>query len=285
MKNNNGSRPAQYTYIILMFIASAYIAYQAWGYSLGYEHKTHQLTEQLDMQGNFKTVSKRVFEAVTFSWYDGYTEQLEDLQTLKKEGEDYRTGYIIYLIIFAAMLLFGLMFYLYSKSHHALFAFLLMSVVSLIVGLYAPILAIVAYEDVPVLGQTVFQYESKSILTALYKLFENGQWVIAGVILLFTVIMPVLKSLLMALIIYSRKLHFSRYSIQMLKNIGKWSMLDVFVIAILVTYFSTKQTGATDASLEPGVYFFTMYVLSSMIISFFIYRHTETDTQPVPQAG
>ena len=283
MKNSKSSGFKHFSYVIMMFIISAYVAYQAWGYSLGYEFKTHQLTEQLDMQGNFKTVSKRVFEAITFSWYDGYTEQLEDLQTLKKEGEDYRNGYLIYLMIFAVLMLVGLFLYLMNKSHHTLFAFLLMSIVSLIVGLFAPILAIVAYEDVPVLGQTVFQYESKSILTALYKLFENGQYVIAGIILLFTVIMPVLKSLLMGLIIYGRKLHFSQYSIQMLKNIGKWSMLDVFVIAIIVTYFSSKQTGATDASLEPGVYFFTMYVISSMIISFFIYRYNGPTKQHVPQ--
>ena len=283
MKKNNSNRWTQLSYILLMFVLSAYIAYQAWGYSLGYEFKTHQLTEQLDMQGNFKTASKRVFEAITFTWYDGYTEQLEALQALKQEGEDYRNGYITYLVIFMLVLVFALVFYLLTRSHHALFAFLLISVVSLVVGLFAPILAIVAYEDVPVLGQTVFQYESKSILTALYKLYENGQYVIAGVIVLFTVIMPVLKSLLMGLIIYARNLHFSKYSIQILKNIGKWSMLDVFVIAIIVTYFSTKQSGATDASLEPGVYFFTMYVLASMAISFFIYRHNGAESEKVPK--
>ena len=51
-------------------------------------------------------------------------------------------------------------------------------------------------------------------------------------------------------------------------------MLDVFVIAILVTYFSTKSGGTTDATLQIGVYFFVAYVLASMILTSFINGHT-----------
>ena len=149
-------------------------------------------------------------------------------------------------------------------------ALLAVTIMALVTGWFAPILAIVAYQDVPVLGQTVFQFESKSIVSALQKLYESGQTVIALVIFLFTILTPVLKSIMLLVVLFSQNLHFSQRSIQVLKAIGKWSMLDVFVIAILVTYFTTKSGGATDATLQIGVFYFVAYVIASMILTYLI---------------
>lgn len=266
---------SQLIYLTIIILLGGYVAYQAWGNSLGYEFKTNQLTEQLDMQDNFKTVSKKVFEKITFSWYDGYSDHLDALNELKRDADKYRSAYYKYIRVFAVLLSLSFVIYLMLKTKHMLFCCLVLTCIALVVGLFAPVLAIVAYEDIPVLGQTVFQYDSKSILGAIEKLFLSQQYFIAVVISLFTVLLPVLKSALMAIVIYGRNMHFSTYTMRVMKEIGKWSMLDVFVIAIVVTYFTTKNAGRTDASLEPGVYFFTMYVIASMVISFFIYRRVE----------
>ena len=121
-----------------------------------------------------------------------------------------------------------------------------------------------------IIGQSVFQFESKSIVSALQKLYDSGQTAIAIIIFVFTILTPVLKSLMMMVILFSQNLHFSNKSIKVLKTIGKWSMLDVFVIAILVTYFTTKSGGATDATLQIGVYYFVTYVIASMLLTYLI---------------
>ncbi|MGO9986088.1 MAG: paraquat-inducible protein A, partial [Rhodomicrobium sp.] len=45
--------------------------------------------------------------------------------------------------------------------------------------------------------------------------------------------------------------------------LGKWSMLDVLVLALLVFY--AKSTGLADAVALPGVYFFAASVILTMI--------------------
>src|SRR5690554_4583363 len=163
------------------------------------------------------------------------------------------------------VLLFLLTFMMPSVA--TLAALLAVTTVALVTGWLAPVLAIEAYQEVPVLGHTLFQFESKSIVTGIQKLADSRQWVIAGLIFIFTIITPIMKSAVMALILFSRRLHFSKRCIQWLQLIGKWSMLDVFVIALLLTYFSIKAGGATDATLQIGVYYFIAYVLASMMLA------------------
>ena len=56
-------------------------------------------------------------------------------------------------------------------------------------------------------------------------------------------------------------------------------MLDVFVIAILVTYFTTKSGGATDATLQIGVFYFVAYVIASMLLTYLInYKNNAKQT-------
>ena len=145
-----------------------------------------------------------------------------------------------------------------------------LSITSLVVGWFSPILEITAYQDIPVLGNTIFQYESKSIVSALYKIMDKGQYAIAGIILLFTVVTPIIKTILLLILSFQKKLHLSAGKVKFLTHIGKWSMLDVFVVAVVVTYFSTKTNGQTDANLQIGIYYFSVYVILSMICTYLI---------------
>ncbi|MGJ8664259.1 MAG: paraquat-inducible protein A, partial [Marinicella sp.] len=254
---------AQMIYLLVITSFCAYLAYESWGQSLAYEHKISDLSEKLSMSDNFKSQSKNVLETITFGWYSGHTEELDSMKLLKEQAENHDKLAYKYTKLFIATLVLMFLLHGFLKSKISLFAILLVTAMALITGWFAPILAIIAYQDIPVLGQTVFQFESKSIVSALQKLYESGQTAIALVIFVFTILTPVLKSLMMLVILFSQNLHFSQKSIKVLKTIGKWSMLDVFVIAILVTYFTTKSGGATDATLQIGVYYFVAYVISS----------------------
>jgi len=57
------------------------------------------------------------------------------------------------------------------------------------------------------------------------------------------------------------------YSLRLIRNIGKWSMADVFVVALLLTFFIVNKDKSTDAAVQTGLYFFLCYVILSMIAS------------------
>jgi len=261
---------AQVIYFIVITSFCAYLAYESWGQSVAYEHRISELSEKLSMSDNFKSKSKKVLETLTFNWYSGYTEDLEALNQLKEQSENHDRLAYKFTKLFIATLVLMFLLHGFLQSKISLMAMLSVTMMALVTGWFAPILAIVAYQDIPVLGQTVFQFESKSILSALLKLYESGQTGIAVIIFVFTVLTPIMKSLMMLVVLFSQNLHFSQKSIKVLKTIGKWSMLDVFVIAILVTYFTTKSGGATDATLQIGVYYFVTYVVASMLLTYLI---------------
>ncbi len=266
----NKNSLAQTIYLLIVVCFCAYLAYESYGQSLAYEHRVGEVSEKLSMSDNFKSKSKKVLETITFNWYSGYTEELEELQELQNKAQNHDKHAYKYTKLFIATLVLMFLIHGFLKSKISLFALISVTVIALITGWFAPILAIIAYQDIPVLGQSVFQFESKSIVSALQKLYQTGQVAIAVIIFIFTILTPIVKSLMMLVVLFSQNLHFSQKSIRVLKTIGKWSMLDVFVIAILVTYFTTKSGGATDATLQIGVYYFVAYVIASMILTYLI---------------
>ena len=51
---------------------------------------------------------------------------------------------------------------------------------------------------------------------------------------------------------------------------SKWAMADVFAISIFIAFLGAKAMKNTTASLEPGFYYFTAYVLLSAVIGHFL---------------
>ena len=56
-------------------------------------------------------------------------------------------------------------------------------------------------------------------------------------------------------------------------------MADVFAISIFIAFLGARAMKNTTASLEPGFYYFTAYVLLSAVLTFFLII-----TQKIPPA-
>lgn len=56
-------------------------------------------------------------------------------------------------------------------------------------------------------------------------------------------------------------------------------MADVFAISIFISFPGSRAMKNTSASLEPGFYYFTAYVLLSAVLTFFLII-----TQKIPPA-
>jgi len=264
-------------YVTVLTMAASVIAYESWGNAIGYSHTVNKLTEKLQVEENLKTSGKMLLEKITFNWYDGYTESVNELKQLKLKSEKYNKNSFRFSKAFLGLVLLSIILYMVGKNRALLSGLIILSIIALVTGWFSPILEITAYQEIPILGNTIFQYESKSIISALYKMVDSKQYVIAAIIMLFTVITPIIKTLLLLTMSLKERLHLSSKTINVMSLIGKWSMLDVFVVAIIVTYFSLKATGKTDANIQIGVYYFSIYVILSMICTYIISIKSKKD--------
>jgi paraquat-inducible protein A len=103
--------------------------------------------------------------------------------------------------------------------------------------------------------------QSFSIIGGIIHLFEGGDILIAAVLMIFSVLFPAAKLGVLYLAILSGSV--SSKVVSLLAVIGKWSMLDVFVIALLVVAFKGFP-GGSRIELNLGAYFFATSVLLSM---------------------
>jgi paraquat-inducible protein A len=109
----------------------------------------------------------------------------------------------------------------------------------------------------------VFSKHTFSLLSGLGDLFREREYPLFTLILLFCVITPTIKLLILAKFwIQCRKPDTDR-TLEWISKIGRWSMIDVFMCAVL---FVMLRLGITiTITIHEGLYFFIATVLSSMI--------------------
>ncbi len=143
----------------------------------------------------------------------------------------------------------------------------LSATVTLILGLITPILMVTIHKEVEYLGDIVLSFESKGVIGSIVKLYESGDIVVAIVILLFSVLVPGLKVLSLLFVSIFMESNFAHSIIKFFKMIGKWSMVDVFVVAVFLVYLTANKGDVSRAEVEVGLYFFLAYVIVSMFVS------------------
>jgi hypothetical protein len=125
-------------------------------------------------------------------------------------------------------------------------------------------------------GEVEVYTQTRSILGAVRNLYDVGSPFPATLILLFSVVVPFTKAALVAWAAFmtdaSQRLRTTRF----VEAIAKWSMADVFVVALFITFLAAEATQtppgdpggvaliAFDASFGPGFYWFAAYCLFSL---------------------
>ena len=125
-------------------------------------------------------------------------------------------------------------------------------------GLVTPILSL---EKFYVLSNTV------SLWSALTQLAAEGDWGLVALVGSFSLLFPILKIAMLLLIWNLEDAHSRRHHrhLRWLESYSKWSMLDVFVVALLVV--SVKLGAVLEARVEPGIYYFAASVVLTMLLS------------------
>lgn len=115
-------------------------------------------------------------------------------------------------------------------------------------------------------------HDAVSVASGLITLFAEREYFLCGILTLFTLVFPLVKLGLLSLIWLERGHDLARMRRlhHRVENLGKWSMLDVFVVAILIV--AMKSASVADIRIGLGVYLFTFSVIATQAATIAIER-------------
>jgi len=203
------------------------------------------------------------------------------------------------MIVLGCFLLLIIVLFLYNRKTKGFhFILLLIALVVLLIGgIKTPMIDIdarIGHFEFLFFGTNltfdnqILFFQSKSIfqvVTILLKTPDFQAIAVGALIFAFSIIFPVLKLMMSILLIYRPKLSTNKFVNYMALKSGKWSMADVFVVAIFMSYIGFRsilksQLGkiadmsdrieiiSTDnSSLDVGFALFLTFVLGSMVMS------------------
>lgn len=149
-----------------------------------------------------------------------------------------------------------------SGRNRAAIALSLVSLALLWPGLVQPALTISA--SMEIFGATrELTNETRSVVGAVKSLHESGNNFVAGLIVLFSIVIPVTKAALMLPILAMRGSARSERLVRFVQGISKWSMADVFAVGMLIALLVARGTANLSAVAGPGFYCFAAYCLVS----------------------
>ncbi len=266
MNNENSwQKKILYSLLALMLATMVFLGYNAYTQAKAYEKTTSALVSQMSAKKLAEFQLKELAETFSLGFYENDKKKnLEQLRILGEEHKKKSQKYTLYFIL----LLLGILgsYFLLSLRAFTFFGSLA-SLVTLVFGLITPIMMVTIHKEVEYLGDVVLSFESKGVIGSISKLFENGDAVVALVILLFSVLIPTVKILSLLFVSVFMKSKFAHGIVKFFKMIGKWSMVDVFVVATFLVYLTVDKGDVSRAEVEVGLYFFLAYVIVSMLVS------------------
>ena len=142
---------------------------------------------------------------------------------------------------------------------------ILISLACLYPGLVFAMLTIKVGTVLPLVGSLELYEATQSIMQTIDNLFFNKNYLVAWLILLFSVVVPGLKTLMLLFVLLFKNNRWRESVFKFVSVIGKWSMADVFVVSIFMAYLATQSNEAVSATLHEGFYYFTAYCVFSIL--------------------
>ena len=134
---------------------------------------------------------------------------------------------------------------------------LIVAALSYAIGVTAPMMSIERF--------VVFS-ETFSLLTGTAQLFESGELLLGIIVIAFSVVFPVWKLWTLHRVWRRASAHELRgdRSLGMLVQLGRWSMLDVFLVAVVAAV--VKLGALVQVQVHGGLYFFALSVIITMVL-------------------
>lgn len=140
----------------------------------------------------------------------------------------------------------------YPKRFDVTF-FLVASTLALWAGLSLPVLTV----------RKIWEKNTFTILAGIENLYKERQYFLAFIVFFFSIVFPIVKlGALCTIWFFPMKSEKRERILHWLAILGKWSMLDVFIVAVLIV--SVKLGVLASANAEDGVYYFGVAILLAM---------------------
>lgn len=262
-------------YYIAALVLSAVVIVNADEAASRYE----ALYQQLGPSEKTDTAVKSWLETLTLGLYRGGSEKQEALEHIlqgarSRERKSETAAWALFLTSAAFLIAVAAVHRPRAAGGRARLArhLLGVSAIFLVVGLLTPVLSLIAYRDIPLVGNAVVKYESRGILSAVLALYRSGNGVVASLLLLFSVLAPLAKLALSFAAVQTGRSEVHRRCVRALQVIGNWSMTDVFVVAVILALFVMGAERATDSWPGVGLYFFASYSILALAAGHLIVR-------------
>jgi paraquat-inducible protein A len=254
----------------ILILLLGFVSYKAYAHSVVYDTEMSAQAEE----NKAKKIMDAPIEDLVYRGFGKLRSHLfqNDELKLKKqrstqiiqENGKLMNQYVKYYFVFIVALVLT---YFFHEEEIFIFTMITASLISWFVGILAPMMTIEVFKDLPLVGYTIFKYESKSIWGTILTLWEIDRYFIAVMVGFFSVIIPVIKTIAVYVSLFNKK------SIKIMNFIGKWSMADVFIVALLLANLTLNTDEYTDAKVQIALYFFSMYVIFSIIATYVAHRH------------
>jgi paraquat-inducible protein A len=105
------------------------------------------------------------------------------------------------------------------------------------------------------------QIQETTLITGIIELYNQGVWIVAGVVLLTSIVMPLLELAGMLYVLLPLKFNRRPWSLplffRMVRSVKPWGMMEVFMVGILVAFVKLSKM----ASIIPGMALYAFMVL------------------------
>lgn len=140
--------------------------------------------------------------------------------------------------------------------------------------LLAAILCYIPSNLLPIMTLTSFGHtQSDTILSGVSFLLTHGMWPLALIVFIASVVVPLLKILFLILLLLSVQFRWNQWHprertwlYRLIETAGRWSMVDVYVVTILVALVQVGHIAHVEA--EAGAVFFCAVVVLTMLAAF-----------------
>ena len=242
-----------------------------------YEQAKLEIAEKLSYENRMFSITEY------FPFLSDEGDRIGTWQKLEQKASAVYNGALFYGLLLVCFVLtyagLNVLFYKTKEHKYQIYGLILVfSALSfLYLGVQSPFIEIMAYEknlaadlylgEYEFEGRIYFLYQNKSILQLISVLYSGGNFLVAIILVLVSLVFPLIKLVVSIFVLLApeKPINVKRY--KMIRNLGKWSMAEIFAAAIFLAVFSyTNLDVAIDTGSETliGTYFFVIFVALSI---------------------
>jgi paraquat-inducible protein A len=123
-----------------------------------------------------------------------------------------------------------------------------------------------------------FFEENPSLTGIIWSLYDNGDYALALVVALFSVVFPFVKMVAIAAEALTVPGEASGWFARLVPFLTKWSMMDVMLVAVVIA--AAKTSGLANAFTEAGLWCYAGSALMTTVIQWLVARGARNTGEP-----